>query len=113
MHLYEVLTIIISLAAILAYVNYRFIRLPTTIGIMVLSMVLSLGILGLGKWFPSLLFSVVEMVKSLDFYDLLINIMLSFLLFAGSIHVLKAITVKVSLHQQKPICNSFLVAQFF
>lgn len=87
MHLYAILTIIVSLAAGLAYVNHRFIRLPSTIGVMVLSLALSLTVLMLGKWYPSMLSSVTAMVKSLDFYDLLINIMLSFLLFAGSIHV--------------------------
>lgn len=87
MNLYSILTIVVSLAAIFAYINYRFLKLPSTIGIMLISLVGSLGIFALGLYNPDFTQSITEIVKSLDFYDLLINIMLSFLLFAGAIHV--------------------------
>lgn len=87
MQLYTIITFIVSLAAVFAYLNYRFIKLPSTIGIMVLSLVSSVALVAFGKWTPGLFSSVTEMVQSLDFYDLLINMMLSFLLFAGAIHI--------------------------
>jgi len=87
MNLYTIITIIVSLAAIFAYLNYRFIKLPSTIGIMILSLVSSLVLVVLGKWMPEFFSSVTQMVQTLDFYDLLINMMLSFLLFAGAIHI--------------------------
>jgi len=87
MNLYSILTIVVSFAAIFAYINHRFLKLPSTIGIMLISLVCSLGIVVVGMLSPTLSQSITELVKSLDFYDLLINIMLSFLLFAGAIHV--------------------------
>ncbi len=87
MNLYSIITIVVSLAAIFAYVNYRFLKLPSTIGIMLISLISSLCIVALGIFNPELTLSINAVVKSLDFYDLLINIMLSFLLFAGAIHV--------------------------
>jgi len=87
MNLYSIITIVVSLAALFAYINYRFLKLPSTIGIMLISLVSSLGIFALGSFNPEFTASITGVVKSLDFYDLLINIMLSFLLFAGAIHV--------------------------
>lgn len=87
MNLYSIITIVVSLAAIFAYMNYRFLKLPSTIGIMLISLICSLCIVALGILNPELTLSINAVVRSLDFYDLLINIMLSFLLFAGAIHV--------------------------
>jgi CPA1 family monovalent cation:H+ antiporter len=77
----------VSLAAIFSYLNYRFIKLPATIGIMILSLTSSLLVVLLGTWKPELFSSISETVASINFYDLLINMMLSFLLFAGAIHI--------------------------
>ena len=45
----DTLAILISLAALFSYINYRFIKLPTTIGLLVIALLLSLGIIVLGK----------------------------------------------------------------
>ena len=87
MNLYTIITIIVSMAAGFAYINHRFIKLPSTIGVMLLSLLSSIVLVIFGKWTPDIFYSLTEMVKSLDFYDLLINMMLSFLLFAGAIHI--------------------------
>ncbi len=87
MSLYTIITIIVSLAALFAYINHKFIRLPSTIGIMVLSLISSLILVFVGRWLPGVFSSFTNMVAKLDFYDLLINMMLSFLLFAGAIHI--------------------------
>lgn len=87
MNLYTIITIIVSLAAMFAYINHRFIKLPSTIGIILLSLISSLLLVFFGKEAPELFGSATAMVKALDFYDLLINMMLSFLLFAGAIHI--------------------------
>lgn len=87
MSLYTILTIIVSLAAAFAYINHRFLRLPGTIGIMALSLMSSVVLVLVGNSVPELFRSAIEIVKALDFYNLLINIMLSFLLFAGAIHI--------------------------
>lgn len=87
MHLYTLLTILVSVTALFAYLNYRFIRLPTTIGIMILAMASSLGAVALGAAFPVVKSTLTEVVLSLDFERLLMDVLLSFLLFAGAIHI--------------------------
>lgn len=87
MHLYTIITIIVSIAALFAFINHKFIKLPATIGIMALSLISSLILVVIGKYVPHLFHSITDVVKDLDFYDLLINMMLSFLLFAGAIHI--------------------------
>lgn len=87
MHLYTIITIIVSIAAVFAFINHKYIKLPATIGIMALSLVSSLVLVVIGKYVPHLFHSITDAVKDLDFYDLLINMMLSFLLFAGAIHI--------------------------
>lgn len=87
MHLYTILTVIVSIAAIFAYINHKFIKLPATIGIMALSLISSLILVIIGHYMPHLADPLVEMLEDIDFYNLLINMMLSFLLFAGAIHI--------------------------
>ncbi len=58
-----------------------------TIGLMILAIVLSLSVLGIGLVFPSFLEAATSLTKEFDFSDLLVNVMLPFLLFAGAISV--------------------------
>ncbi len=83
----EVLTITIVLAALFAYINHRLIKWPPTIGIMVLSLGSSILIATLGKFYPILSDKVLQLASSIDFRDVLMNFMLSFLLFAGAINI--------------------------
>ena len=80
--------LLITLAALFSYLNYRFVRLPTTIGIMIISLVLSIILLVLGKlgW-SDLSQHANTVLRSIDFHETLMNGMLSFLLFAGALHV--------------------------
>ncbi|MEJ2439842.1 MAG: sodium:proton antiporter [Gammaproteobacteria bacterium] len=80
--------LLITLAAMFSYLNYRFIRLPNTIGIMIISLLMSLVMLLLGKFgWHDLIFYTNELLRSIDFHDTLMKGMLSFLLFAGALHV--------------------------
>jgi CPA1 family monovalent cation:H+ antiporter len=88
MGFYDLSAILVTLAAFFSYVNYRYIRLPTTIGLMAMSLAVSLGMLFLGKsGLVALDIHVAELLGRLDFYDTLMHGMLSFLLFAGALHV--------------------------
>ena len=58
-----------------------------TIGLMILAIALSLVVLGIGLVFPSFLAAATSLTKEFDFSDLLVNVMLPFLLFAGAISV--------------------------
>ncbi len=84
---YQIISIIILLAAVFAYINDRWIKWPPTIGIMVLALFSSILIVILGNLVPSFLASALGLVSHIDFGQVLIKIMLSFLLFAGAIHI--------------------------
>ncbi len=79
---------LITLAAVFSYLNYRYIRLPTTIGIMLIALLLSLGLL-LARYlgWSDLEIRAAAILRSVDFYEALMNGMLSFLLFAGALHI--------------------------
>ncbi len=87
MNISELLTYTIVLAAAFAYLNLRFIKWPPTIGIMVLSLGSSLLLVMLGKFYPIIGVKAKQIVGSINFRELLMNFMLSFLLFAGAIHI--------------------------
>ena len=83
----EILTITIVFAALFAYINHRLIKWPPTIGIMVLSLGSSILVAVFGKFYPIMSDKVIQLASSIDFRNVLMNFMLSFLLFAGAIHI--------------------------
>ncbi|MDH3607659.1 MAG: sodium:proton antiporter [Gammaproteobacteria bacterium] len=87
MSLFEIISLLLCLAAVFSYINYKYIKLPTTIGIMLLSLLFSLALLLFGEFGFSLDEQATELVKSIDFNEALLHGMLSFLLFAGALHV--------------------------
>ena len=88
MKVYYLLSIALSFCAILGYFNARYMKLPTTIAIMTGSLLLSLLIILIGKHgFSRFEYKIVQSVASLNFYSLLMQGMLSFLLFAGALTV--------------------------
>lgn len=87
MEVLELTTILISLAAFFSLVNIRILKLPTTIGLMVLALLLSVSIMGIGVLYPDLFDAVQMITVEYDFSNLLVNVMLPFLLFAGAISV--------------------------
>lgn len=85
----EVVATCLVITALLAYVNHRFIGLPTAIGVMVAALLMSLGLVGLdGVGIDYGLRDYEEsLLRSIDFSDVLMQGMLSLLLFAGALHV--------------------------
>ncbi len=83
----DIITLLIFLAAMFTFINARFLKLPSTIGLMVISLVVSLTIVSLGAIFPSITEVAQATFKEYDFSKVLLDIMLSFLLFAGAMHV--------------------------
>ena len=79
--------ILIVLAALFAFINHRYIKLPAAIGIMLLSLVTSIVLLLLGLAVPVIGEAARGFVTSIDFDQTLMEGMLSFLLFAGALHV--------------------------
>lgn len=86
MNLYYLLAIIIFFSAVFSYLNYRFIKWPQTIALMVMSLVVSVLLVSFGSHSTSLTqFS--NKVSAIDFNTLLMKAMLGFLLFAGGFHI--------------------------
>lgn len=87
MELYYSLSVLIVLASFFAYFNVRFLKLPSTIGIMVIAMAVSIFLVIFGKVFPHTLNRVSTLIAGFDFTELLMGAMLNFLLFAGAVHI--------------------------
>jgi CPA1 family monovalent cation:H+ antiporter len=86
MEYYQIATILIMLSAAFGYINIRFLKLPTTIGLMVITIIFSLSILTLGLIDDTLLINEKAFIAKIDFSELLLDVMLSFMLFAGALH---------------------------
>ncbi|NOQ19229.1 MAG: sodium:proton antiporter [Desulfobacterales bacterium] len=87
MKLFNILAILITLSAGFSYINHRFIRLPTAIGLMLIALLVSLGLIALGMLGFGLEEDARLLLASIDFDETLLHGMLSFLLFAGALHV--------------------------
>jgi CPA1 family monovalent cation:H+ antiporter len=87
MEIFDIIGILLTLAAIFGWINHRYLKLPNTIGLMLLSLGVSVVIIIVGQFVPSLMDSGREFVGAIDFNEALLNVMLSYLLFAGALHV--------------------------
>lgn len=87
MEIYNIITVIILLAAIFGYINHRFIKLPGTIGIMLISLIASLAVIGIGNIYPEFFTQTIQSIRAIDFNAVVLKVMLSFLLFAAAIHI--------------------------
>lgn len=86
---FDAAAILIVLAATLGYLNHRFLRLPSTIGLTIMGALASLIVVGLDRLLPvsTVGEQVVAFLAGIDFHTTLMDGMLSFLLFAGALHV--------------------------
>lgn len=86
--LISAMSIVITLAALLGYLNLRFLKIPTTIAISAGSLLISLIFLILGEFgFKNIESEAVRYLSVINFHDLLIDGMLSFMLFAGALNI--------------------------
>jgi len=70
-----------------SYINGRFLKLPSTIGIMVIAMLASIILVVTGSFFPKTFLHFSRLLEGIDFTEVLMGAMLNFLLFAGAIHI--------------------------
>lgn len=87
MNFLELATLLLSLASVFSIINLRLLKLPQTIGLMVLAIILSAVVLVMGLINPDFLTFATSLTQQFDFSVLLIDVMLPFLLFAGAISV--------------------------
>lgn len=86
MDYYLIITELMFLAAIFGFINARFLKLPTTIGLMLITILYTLAVLALSYFDDTLLKAEIELIGQIDFEKVLMDYMLSFLLFAGALH---------------------------
>ncbi len=86
MEYFLIITALVFTAAIFGYINVRFLKLPNTIGLMVITIAFTLGVLALSYFDDTLLNAEKFIISKIDFKTVLLDIMLSFLLFAGALH---------------------------
>ena len=80
-------TLILSLSALFSYINHKFLRLPTTIGLMILALITAVGFLLIERASPDTYQFFCQTILNIDFKTILLDVMLSMLLFAGAMHV--------------------------
>jgi len=86
---FDAAAILIVLAALLGYINHRLLKLPPSIGLTIMGALASLVVIGVDLLLPASHMGeqVVEFLAGIDFHATLMDGMLSFLLFAGALHV--------------------------
>ena len=87
MEFLDLASVLLVLAAFFGYLNLKLFKLPTTIGIMLISLFASVVLLVLRDALPLVPEAADRFVESIDFNKALMEGMLSFLLFAGALHV--------------------------
>ncbi len=87
MEIYYSFSILIVIATLFAYLNNRFLKLPSTIGIMVITIVFSIGLVIIGQYTEKPLDDIYQLINHIDFTQILMGGMLNFLLFAGAIQI--------------------------
>ena len=86
MDYFTIATVLIFLSAIFGYINVRFLKLPNSIGLMLITIVFTLVIFAISGFDDTLLNAEKYIITHIDFRTVLMDVMLSFLLFAGALH---------------------------
>ncbi|CDF80696.1 Na+/H+ antiporter NhaP [Formosa agariphila KMM 3901] len=86
MDYFVIITTLVFLSAVFGYINVRFLKMPNTIGLMFITLVFTLVVLAIGTIDKTLLLAERKLITEIDFETVLLDIMLSFMLFAGALH---------------------------
>lgn len=84
---FDLLAILIGISAIFSYLNHRFLKLPMAIGLMLIGILFSFALIGLGTIWPGMIDIARELLSQVEFDETLMRGMLGLLLFAGALHV--------------------------
>ncbi|MBB5411963.1 MULTISPECIES: cation:proton antiporter [unclassified Paraburkholderia] len=87
MSVFQIAGALFAIVALFGVLNYRFIRLPDTLGITAVGLVVCVGISALGFYYPAMAIAARKIVVQIDFADIVFHGLLSLLLFAGALHV--------------------------
>jgi len=86
MDFFTIATVLIFLSAIFGYINVRFLKLPNSIGLMLITILFTLAVFAISGVNDTLLNAEKYIITHIDFRTVLMDVMLSFLLFAGALH---------------------------
>ena len=87
MELFIIFSVLITLTAFFSYINVRLLKLPSGISLMLMGTLVALGVIAAGYFSANFTALIKEKLSLIDFSEFLLGILLSFLLFAGSLHV--------------------------
>jgi CPA1 family monovalent cation:H+ antiporter len=87
MRQFDIVAVLLVLAAGLGYVNHRLLKLPATVGLMAMTLTISLVVVAVGFVFPAVEQRAAGFVREIDFNQAVLQGMLGFLLFAGALHI--------------------------
>lgn len=97
--MYESFSVLFALAAFLSFVNYKWLKLPMTIGQLILALIISVVIIFVEFINPTLYRYIYDIILDTDFSHILLDVLLGFLLFAGALHV----DITELQHEQKSV----------
>ena len=86
MHVFDIIALFIFLAGFFIFINTIFLKLPSSIGLMIMAIVLSVLVLVVGFFFPGLQLGAVHL-EEYDYAEVLYQVVLSFMLFSGALQI--------------------------
>ena len=87
MALLHAISLLIVFTALFSFINYKYLKVASAVGVMLVSLLFSIGIVIAGHIAPNLLANTVELIVKVDLQETFIEVILSSLLFAGTIHI--------------------------
>ena len=89
MTVFEISAFLIGLSALFGFLNHRFLRIPHTVGLVLMALAASMTVIAIDFFVPGTNVErlIVDVLDQIDFHEALMHGMLSFLLFAGALHV--------------------------
>jgi len=85
--LFEILAVLTVLTAGFGWINQRYLGLPTTIGLVLMALLVSLGVVLVHPFYPRFEEDAARLLAAIDFDRVLLHGLLGFLLFTGALHV--------------------------
>ncbi len=86
MDYFQIASILVVLSAVFGYINEKYFKLPTTIGLMLIAIIFTFITIVSSYINPILFDHQRELISQIDFSEVLLDMMLSFMLFAGAMH---------------------------
>jgi len=83
----DVLTLFVILAGLFIFVNNYFLKLPSSIGLMIMALMLSFVIIGTGLLIPAFQLETMRILEDFEYREVIFEIILTFLLFAGALKI--------------------------